>query len=57
MVDWGLVPEAAIVDVRDLQMQMTALLITSIRNLEAEIARQVGNRPPGSARRSPGFDI
>ncbi len=55
MVDWGLVPEAAIVDVRDLQRQMTALLITSIRNLEAEIARQVGNRPPGSGSPEPGI--
>lgn len=54
MVDWGLVPETAIADVRNLQRQMTALLITSIRKLEAEIARQVQNRPPGSGVPEPG---
>lgn len=36
LVDFGLVPEAAIAEVRDLQNQITALLITAIRNIEAE---------------------
>ena len=35
MVDFGIVPEAAIGDVRAIQRELTALLITSIRNLEA----------------------
>src|SRR5688572_9311887 len=36
LVDFELVPEAAIAEVRGLQRQITALLITMIRNLEAE---------------------
>lgn len=48
MVDCGLVPATAIADVRDLHRQITALLIASIRNLEAETARKA-RRPPGSA--------
>lgn len=55
MVDWGLIPEAAIAHVRDLQRQMTGLLITSIRNLEADIARQARSRPPGSGEPEPGI--
>ena len=35
-VDFELAPEEAILDVRNLQKQMTAVLITSIRNLEAQ---------------------
>lgn len=35
-VDFGLVPPSAIAEVRDLQNQITALLITTIRNLETE---------------------
>jgi hypothetical protein len=35
MVDFGLVPESAIKEVRNLQNQITALLITTIRRLEA----------------------
>jgi four helix bundle protein len=39
MVDLDLVPETAIEEVRDVQNQITALLITTIRNLEASLAR------------------
>ena len=38
MVDFGLVPEAAIEEVRALQGEITALLIASIRDLEQRIA-------------------
>jgi four helix bundle protein len=36
LVDFGLVPAEAITDVRDLQGQITGLLITTIRTLEAQ---------------------
>lgn len=36
-VDFGLVPFEAIHELRDLQNQITALLITTIRNLESEL--------------------
>lgn len=36
MVDFGLVEPAAIKEVRSLQSQITALLITTIRNLESQ---------------------
>ena len=36
MVDFNLVPESATSEVRDFQRQITALLITTIRNLEAD---------------------
>jgi four helix bundle protein len=35
LVDFGIVPASAIVEVRRIQGRITALLITSIRNLEA----------------------
>lgn len=38
MVDDGLVPPAAIAEVRNVQQQISALLITTIRNLEATVA-------------------
>jgi four helix bundle protein len=48
MVDLDLVPEAAIEEVRDVQNQITALLITTIRNLEASLARNAHTkRAPG----------
>ncbi len=40
LVDFGLVTQAAIVEVRDTQSQITALLITTIRKLESEIAME-----------------
>lgn len=40
MVDLGLVPTDAIKEVRHLQGQITALLITTIRNLEAQLASE-----------------
>lgn len=49
-VDFELVPEEAIAEIRDLQNQITALLITTIRNLEAEVkakrARRGGRSSP-----------
>jgi four helix bundle protein len=42
MVDFGLVRESAITEVRALQGQITALLITTIRNLETERTRKRG---------------
>jgi four helix bundle protein len=48
MVDLGLVTNDAIREVRELQHQITALLITMIRNLETEIAHNTDpllNRP------------
>ena len=42
MVDFGLVRKSAIGEVRALQGQITALLITTIRNLEAERTRKRG---------------
>ncbi|MGQ0561777.1 MAG: four helix bundle protein [Gemmatimonadota bacterium] len=36
MIDFELIPEAAIAEVRDAQRQITALLITTIKRLEAE---------------------
>lgn len=54
MVDCGLAPATAIADVRDLQRQITALLITSIRNLETDIARK-DRRDPGSGSPEPGI--
>lgn len=44
LVDFGLVPHARIERVRDLQQQITALLITTIRTLEAE--RSARKHPP-----------
>jgi four helix bundle protein len=38
MVDFGLVPPKTIAEVRGLQGQITALLITTIRRLEAELS-------------------
>jgi four helix bundle protein len=43
MVDFGLVPAAAIAEVRDVQQQITALLIATIRNLEAAMAEDPKN--------------
>jgi four helix bundle protein len=45
MVDLGLVTEDAIREVRELQHQITALLITMIRNLETEMARDADPLP------------
>ncbi len=39
LVDFGVVPKAAIGDVRDAQGQITALLIATIRRLEAVLSR------------------
>jgi four helix bundle protein len=39
LVDFGVVRKTAIVEVRDAQNQITALLITTIRRLEAEVSR------------------
>ena len=36
-MDFGIVPQPAITEVRDAQNQITALLIAMIRNLEAEM--------------------
>jgi hypothetical protein len=47
MVDFGLVPPKTIAEVRGLQGQITALLITTIRRLEAEL----------SARKCPKNDV
>lgn len=44
MVDFGLVTAPAITEVRALQGQMTALLITTIRKLEAELNARKGAR-------------
>jgi four helix bundle protein len=46
MVDFELIREVAIFDVREVQQQITAVLITTIKNLEAEIA-QNPNPPAG----------
>ncbi|MGH7552327.1 MAG: four helix bundle protein [Longimicrobiales bacterium] len=40
MVDFRLVSEAAIAEAREVQGQITALLITTIRNLERETAKE-----------------
>ena len=40
MVDFGLVKQHDLSEVRDTQNQITALLITTIRNLEAEGAKE-----------------
>lgn len=45
MVDFGLVRKSAIAEVRGLQGQITALLITTIRNLETEHTRNRGIAP------------
>jgi four helix bundle protein len=46
MVDFGLVPKTAIAEVRDAQGQITALLISTIRNLEAQLAEEEEPPPP-----------
>ena len=44
MIDFGMVEPLAIRDARDLQKQITALLITTIRNLEQDAQRD-GEQP------------
>jgi four helix bundle protein len=46
LVDFGVVPKNAISEVRDAQNQITALLITTIHTLEAEIGRDHKTRRP-----------
>jgi four helix bundle protein len=46
MVDNCLVPASAITEVRDVQQQITALLITTIRNLESTLASPDPTPPP-----------
>lgn len=48
MVDFGLVQKFAIAEVRDVQNQITALLITTIRNLEAQMMRATQQPPPST---------
>ena len=52
MVDFGLVPKAAIAAARDAQGQITALLISTIRNLEAQLAAEEEPPPPSPPPRS-----
>ena len=46
LVDFGVVEEDHIGEARDLQRQVTALLITMVRNLESELAARRRDRPP-----------
>jgi four helix bundle protein len=48
LVDFGLVPAAAIAEVRDIQQQITALLITTIRALESADTRSSRFKDPPS---------
>jgi hypothetical protein len=53
MVDFGLVPELAIDEVRALQGEITALLIASIRDLEQRIASTRARGPRATPNTSP----
>ena len=48
LLDFGLVTEDAITNVRKLQNQITGLLIKTIRNLESDLATHPANPPPAN---------
>jgi four helix bundle protein len=53
MVDFGIAGRHQIADIRALQNQITALLITMVRNLETRIAEKARQRPPARRKSEP----
>ena len=51
MIDFELIEQCDTTEVRGIQVQLIALLITSVRNLEVEISRDEGDRPENENQR------